>query len=89
MTFFWKRATPASGFYAILISTIVVLAGLFVEGLTSTNPILYGMSAGVISLVAISLFTSQGSDTEFAVPFDEDDSDEDEDEADAEERKQA
>jgi solute:Na+ symporter, SSS family len=87
MTFFWKRATPASGFYAILISTIVVLAGLFVEGLTSTNPILYGMSAGVISLVAISLFTSQGSDTEFAVPFDEDGSDEDE--ADAEERKQA
>lgn len=83
MTFFWKRATPSSGFYSILISTVVVLVGLFMEGLTSTNPILYGMSAGLISLVGISLFTVPAY--EFDVPFDEDEEDEDEEEA----RKQA
>ncbi|MDM5317076.1 sodium:solute symporter [Fictibacillus sp. b24] len=83
MTFFWKRATPSSGFYAILISTIVVLAGLFFEGLTATNPILYGMSAGLISIVGISLFTA--SPSEFDTPFDEDAEDEDVEE----ERKQA
>ncbi|KZE69285.1 sodium:solute symporter [Fictibacillus phosphorivorans] len=81
MTFFWKRATPSSGFYAILISTIVVLAGLFFEGLTATNPILYGMSAGLISIVGISLFTA--SPSEFDTPFDEDEEDVEE------ERKQA
>ncbi|MFD1357010.1 sodium:solute symporter [Fictibacillus halophilus] len=79
MTFFWKRATPNSGFYAILISTIVVIAGLFLEGLTSTNPILYGMSAGLISLVGISLFTRPADDSEFATPFDEDYEEESED----------
>ncbi|MFG6494608.1 sodium:solute symporter [Fictibacillus sp. UD] len=83
MTFFWKRATPSSGFYAILISTIVVLAGLFFEGLTATNPILYGMSAGLISIVGISLFTA--SPSEFDTPFDEDAEDEDVEEK----RKQA
>ncbi|GGB60738.1 sodium:solute symporter [Fictibacillus barbaricus] len=83
MTFFWKRATPNSGFYAILISTIVVLAGLFIEGLTSTNPILYGMSAGLISIIGISLFTAPTS--EFDTPFDEGEDDEELEE----ERKQA
>lgn len=83
MTFFWKRATPNSGFYAILISTIVVLAGLFIEGLTSTNPILYGMTAGLISIIGISLFTAPAS--EFDTPFDEGEDDEELEEA----RKQA
>jgi SSS family solute:Na+ symporter len=58
MTFFWKKATPNAGFYSILVSTAVVLAGLFFEGLTSTNPIIYGMSSGFIVLVGISYLTN-------------------------------
>ncbi|TDL82831.1 sodium:solute symporter [Peribacillus frigoritolerans] len=58
MTFFWKKATPNAGFYSILVSTVVVLAGLFFEGLTSTNPIIYGMSSGFIVLVGISYMTN-------------------------------
>jgi SSS family solute:Na+ symporter len=58
MTFFWKKATPNAGFYSILVSTVVVLAGLFFEGLTSTNPIIYGMSSGFIVLVGISYLTN-------------------------------
>ncbi|WP_163100504.1 sodium:solute symporter [Peribacillus alkalitolerans] len=61
MTFFWKKAHPNAGFYSILISTVVVLAGLFFEGLTSTNPILYGMSSGVITIVLISLLSNRNN----------------------------
>ncbi|WP_191565457.1 sodium:solute symporter [Metabacillus idriensis] len=58
MTFFWKKATPNAGFYSILISTIVVIGGLFIEGITATSPIIYGMTSGFIVLVGISLLTN-------------------------------
>ncbi|MGE6720721.1 sodium:solute symporter [Peribacillus frigoritolerans] len=58
MTFFWKKATPNAGFYSILISIIVVISGLVIQGLTSTAPIIYGMASGIIVLVAISLLTN-------------------------------
>lgn len=58
MTFFWKKATPNAGFYSILISTIVVIGGLFIEGITATSPIIYGMTSGLIVLVGISFLTN-------------------------------
>ena len=53
--FFWKRATPNAAFYSIIVSTITILAGLAIEGITSTNPILYGIATSVVVMVAISL----------------------------------
>lgn len=58
MTFFWKKATPNAGFYSILISTIVVIGGLFIKGITATSPIIYGITSGFIVLVGISLLTN-------------------------------
>ncbi|MCI1694031.1 sodium:solute symporter [Aneurinibacillus aneurinilyticus] len=51
---FWKRATAKAAFYSIIISAIVIIAGLAIEGLTSTNPILYGLASSLISIVLIS-----------------------------------
>ncbi|RXZ02376.1 sodium:solute symporter [Fictibacillus sp. S7] len=58
MMFFWKKATPNAGFYSILASTIVVIGGLLIEGLASTNPIMYGIATGFVVLIGISLITN-------------------------------
>jgi len=56
--FFWKKATAKAGFYSIVISSVVVLVGLAVEGLGSTNPIMYGIAVSVISIIGFSLYPS-------------------------------
>src|SRR5699024_8162181 len=52
---FWKRTTGRAAFYAITISALVVIGGLVVEGLASTNPILYGIAVNIIVIVVVSL----------------------------------
>jgi SSS family solute:Na+ symporter len=54
---FLKNVTPKSGFYAIIVSTIVVMAGLMIEGLSSKNPIIYGMVSGIIIIVSFTFVT--------------------------------
>ncbi|MDN4072491.1 sodium:solute symporter [Fictibacillus terranigra] len=55
---FWKKSTANAGFYSILASTIVVIGGLLIEGISSTNPIMYGIVTGFVVLVGISLLTN-------------------------------
>jgi len=50
---FWKRIPPRAGLVAILVGMAVVLAGLFVEGITSTNPIMYGMGASLFVILLL------------------------------------
>ncbi|SFJ23907.1 sodium:solute symporter [Thermoflavimicrobium dichotomicum] len=52
--FFWKRASVKAGLYSIVISTLVVVTGLAIEGITSTNPIMYGIAASLIVMVTLS-----------------------------------
>lgn len=52
---FWKRATGKAAFYSILTSALVVLGGLAMEGLASSNPILYGIITSVVVMIVISL----------------------------------
>jgi SSS family solute:Na+ symporter len=54
---FLKNVKPKSGFYAIIVSTIVVMAGLMIEGLSSKNPIIYGMVSSIIVIVGFTLVT--------------------------------
>jgi len=62
--FFWKRVTAKAGFYSIVLSSIVVLVGLAVEGLSSTYPIMYGIGASIVSIIVLSyLFPSSNLDT--------------------------
>ncbi len=53
--FFWKRATAKAAFYSIIVSTITILTGLAIEGISSTNPILYGIATSVVVMVLVSL----------------------------------
>jgi SSS family solute:Na+ symporter len=56
--YFWNWATAKAAFASIIAGTIVVLAGLAIEGITSTNPIMYGIAVSLIVMVAMSLATS-------------------------------
>lgn len=55
--FFWKRATAKAGFYSIIISTLVIIAGLAIEGIISTNPIMYGIATSFLVMIILSLIT--------------------------------
>jgi solute:Na+ symporter, SSS family len=55
--FFWKKSTPKAAFYSIMISTIVILLGLAIEGIYSTTPIIYGIFTSFVTMVILSLFT--------------------------------
>lgn len=57
---FWKRTTAKAAFAAILISALVVLGGLAIEGLGSTNPILYGIAVNVVVIILGSLIDKSG-----------------------------
>ncbi len=56
--FFWKRTTANAAFYSILLSTVVVLVGLGVKGVASTDPIIYGLITSAIVIVAVSYMDS-------------------------------
>lgn len=53
---FWKKATARAAFYAIITSTVVILAGLAIEGLTSTTPIVYGIAVSFVVMIAASIW---------------------------------
>lgn len=54
---FWKKATGKASFYSIIISTIVIFIGYAVEGLSSSNPIIYGLVVGLVSMIVITNLT--------------------------------
>lgn len=57
---FWKKTTPRAAFLAILISGIVVIGGLLIEGLSSTNPIVYGIVTNIVVITVVSLLDKSG-----------------------------
>ncbi len=52
---FWKNIHPKAGVCSIIVSTAVVIAGLLIEGLSSTNPIIYGIASSIIVMVGFAL----------------------------------
>lgn len=52
---FWKNIHPKAGVSAIFVSTIVVIGGLLIEGITSTNPIIYGIISSVSIMIGFTL----------------------------------
>lgn len=57
---FWKRTTSKAAFSAILVSALVVLGGLAIEGLSSTNPIIYGITVNIIVIMIVSFIDKNG-----------------------------
>jgi solute:Na+ symporter, SSS family len=62
--FFWKRATSQGVWLSILVSGAVVLATLILKGITSTDPIIYGIVSSLITLVATSLLGAKSQPAE-------------------------
>jgi solute:Na+ symporter, SSS family len=56
--YFWKRATAKAAFSSIIAGTIVVLAGLAIEGLSSTNPIMYGIVVSLVVMIGMTYATA-------------------------------
>ncbi|VEF46810.1 sodium/solute symporter [Bacillus freudenreichii] len=63
---FWKRATAKAAFYAIIASTVVILAGLVIQGITATTPIVYGIAVSFVVMIVVSLVTKQGEELKVA-----------------------
>lgn len=53
---FWKKTTGKAAFFAILASALVIIGGLLIEGLDSTNPIIYGIITNIVVITIVSLF---------------------------------
>lgn len=53
--FFWKQTTARAAFYSILVSTVVILVGLAVKGISSTDPIVYGLIASFVTITTLTL----------------------------------
>lgn len=60
---FWKKATGKAAFYAILASAATILVTSAIEGLTSNNPILYGIVVNIIVMVVVSLLDNKSDET--------------------------
>lgn len=63
---FWKRATWQGTLGSIGVSAVVVIYMLATKGLSSTDPIMYGLPVSLIAFVAISLLTPAPSAAELA-----------------------
>jgi len=57
---FWKKTTARAAFLSMTISAVVVVLGLVIEGMSSTNPILYGISVNIVVIILVSLFDRSG-----------------------------
>jgi SSS family solute:Na+ symporter len=54
---FWKRSTAAAALASMAVSSVVVVALLFTRGLTSNDPVIYGLLSSLLVFVAVSLLT--------------------------------
>jgi len=63
--FFWKRVTSRVTLLSMLVSSIVVIADLLIEGLSSLNAILFGVAASAVTMaIGTWLSPSQPADEE-------------------------
>ncbi len=58
---FWRRATAAGALVSMVVSSVVVVIFMVVDGLFANTPIIYGMLVSFIVFVAVSLLTPKPS----------------------------
>lgn len=61
---FWKKANSRAALISIIFSSIVIFIGLAVKGISSTDPIMYGLIVSFILMIAISLLSPKKEETE-------------------------
>lgn len=57
--FFWKRVTSKAAISSIAVSGVVVIAGLAIEGISSINPIMYGITTSAVVLILVSFIDKE------------------------------
>lgn len=55
--FFWQRATSTGVIAAMCASTVVIVIALYINGIESITPIIYGITTNFVVLVSVSLLT--------------------------------
>lgn len=56
---FWKRATPAGAMTSMILGCVTALAFMAKDGIDANTPIYYSLAIGLVSYVAVSLFSQQ------------------------------
>lgn len=56
---FWKRATPAGAMSSMILGCVTALAFMVKDGIDANTPIYYSLAVGLVTYVAVSLFSSQ------------------------------
>jgi SSS family solute:Na+ symporter len=59
---FWRRATAAGALVSMVVSSVVVVVFMAVDGLFANTPIIYGMVVSLVVFVAVSLLTPRPSE---------------------------
>lgn len=56
---FWKRATPAGATTSMVLGAVTAIVFMVKDGIDASTPIYYSLAIGLVSYVAISLFSRQ------------------------------
>jgi SSS family solute:Na+ symporter len=56
---FWKKVSKQLILVSMLVSSIIVILDLIIEGIASLNPIIYGLAAGLLVLIIGSVFNKK------------------------------
>ncbi len=64
---FTKKVNARAAFYSIILSAAVILAGLGIQGITATDPIIYGLAVSFVSIVLLSFVPSKKAKGEASV----------------------
>ncbi len=59
---FWRRATAAGALVSMVLSSVVVVVFMVVDGLFANTPIIYGMLVSALVFVVVSLQTPRPSE---------------------------
>lgn len=58
---FWKRVSAKTALFSMIGSSALVVIGIIIEGLSSYNPIIYGLIGGGVIMLA-GIFISKPND---------------------------
>jgi len=59
---FWRRATAGGALVSMVVSSVVVVVFMVVDGLFANTPIIYGMLVSLVVFVVVSLLTPRPSE---------------------------
>ncbi|WP_083521250.1 sodium:solute symporter [Alicyclobacillus kakegawensis] len=65
---FWKKVTAKAAFYSIILSAVVVIVSLGIDGLNAITPIIYGFMVSLVCIVGLTLITGRSASSVSSSP---------------------